>query len=477
MDASRCMPGEVIWQVFGGDGVGWGFGVPIDVDDPVAFAVLEELEAVDAAGEGSGVVGVVAGFVGAPDLDDVAELLDLIVDGMFEEAGRGHSDTAAGDVTVDGEEDGVSVGGGAAWGGGHGGGGDEAGVGEEERTHAVPVAGLALGAGYNAVDGGENGLGRADVFGLCGRPSGVAGDGAYQRCGGGRRVGIGGLCERGGAGQGEDEQNGGAVGLLHEDSFRDRDTVLPRRRFCELPGDIYALLDPLRIADLLHHGIGHVLAGDAAAVGREGIAVDAIRPMGGGVGEHWRHDHGPVEIAVGEILQLRDLRGYRPFEEGVVDDVLHDPATPGRLLVERGGQRSGRAEDDDAADRLWLRCSLLHRGNDLWDGTLEDVLLLERICAKCGEDGVGSFDRLADGCEVEWAALEDANAVAQGELFRCTQERSDLVAGSETAPGEQGSGGSACTEDGDVHGSSLVMRERSSAVWAGLVILVDGMRV
>src|ERR1700722_3482352 len=101
MGASRCMPGELIWQAFGGDGVRGGFGVPEDGDGPVAVAVLEELEAVDAAGERGGVVDVVAGLVGAPDLHDVAELLDLIVDGVFEEAGRGHSGAAAGDVTVD----------------------------------------------------------------------------------------------------------------------------------------------------------------------------------------------------------------------------------------------------------------------------------------------------------------------------------------------------------------------------------------
>jgi hypothetical protein len=36
--------------------VWWGFRVPEDVDDPVAVTVFEELEAVDAAGEGCGIV-------------------------------------------------------------------------------------------------------------------------------------------------------------------------------------------------------------------------------------------------------------------------------------------------------------------------------------------------------------------------------------------------------------------------------------
>src|ERR1700723_1058979 len=110
MGASRCTPGELIWQVLGRDGVGGGFGVPEDVDDPVAITVLEELEAVDAAGERRGVVGVVAGLVSALDLEDVAELLHLVVDGVLEEAGGGNSGAAAGDVAIDGKEDGVGVG-------------------------------------------------------------------------------------------------------------------------------------------------------------------------------------------------------------------------------------------------------------------------------------------------------------------------------------------------------------------------------
>jgi hypothetical protein len=32
------------------------------------------------------------------------------------------------------------------------------------------------------------------------------------------------------------------------------------------PGKIHALLDPLRVVDLLHHEIGYIRAGDAAAI-------------------------------------------------------------------------------------------------------------------------------------------------------------------------------------------------------------------
>jgi len=156
------------------------FRVPEDVDDPVAIAVFEDLEAVDAAHEGCGVGGCVAGLVGAPHLDDVAVLLGHIVDGTFVKAHGGHAGAGAGDVAIDGENDGVGV---AV--GGHR--GDQTGVRNKERAHAVPIAGLALGAGDHAVDGVEDCLGRRDVRGLGYRPTGMAGDRAGEMW---RRVAV-----------------------------------------------------------------------------------------------------------------------------------------------------------------------------------------------------------------------------------------------------------------------------------------------
>ena len=163
------------------------FRIPEDVDDPVAIAVLEELEAVDAADEGGGVGGRVAGLVGAPDLDDVAVVLGHVMDGAFVETHGGHAGAGASDVAVDGKDDGVGV-------AGRGNGGDEARVGDEERTHAIPVAGLALRTGNDTVDRVEDGLGRTDVRGLRDGPTGMSGDGANQmrRRGGGS--GRGGGC-------------------------------------------------------------------------------------------------------------------------------------------------------------------------------------------------------------------------------------------------------------------------------------------
>src|SRR6266849_11075250 len=69
---------------FGRKGVGGGFFVPEDADDPPTAAVIEKLDAVDASGEGLFATGV-AGFVTAEDVDDIAEFFDAIDDGTLEE--------------------------------------------------------------------------------------------------------------------------------------------------------------------------------------------------------------------------------------------------------------------------------------------------------------------------------------------------------------------------------------------------------
>src|SRR6266568_7028438 len=78
-----------------------------------------------------------------------------------------------------------------------------------------------------------------------------------------------------------------------------------------LPGDVDAFAYPLRVVDLLHHEVGYVCSGDAVAVARKGVAVDAVGAAGGRVAEHGWHDHGPVEVASGEGGVLGDLRGNR----------------------------------------------------------------------------------------------------------------------------------------------------------------------
>jgi len=147
----------------GGQRIGGGFFVPEDAEDPPTRAVVEELNAVDAADEGL-VAGGVARFVAAEDLGDVAEAFDAVDDGGFKEAVGGEIFAGALDIIVDGEKtDGA--------GGGVLGGAGEASFGDEERAEAVPVA-LARRAGDDVVDGGKDGVEGFYVVGLGGRDAG-----------------------------------------------------------------------------------------------------------------------------------------------------------------------------------------------------------------------------------------------------------------------------------------------------------------
>lgn len=119
-------------EIFGERIVGALF-VPQDADDPPALAVVEELKAVDAACEG-GFASVVAGFVAAEDLSDIAKSLDAAADGRFEETVFEEIGAAAVDVIIHGvgmDADGA-VGRFASRG--------EVRTGEEERAEAGPVS-------------------------------------------------------------------------------------------------------------------------------------------------------------------------------------------------------------------------------------------------------------------------------------------------------------------------------------------------
>src|SRR6266436_2499820 len=70
---------------FLGERVVRAFGVPEDADDPPTLAVVEELEAVDAARERR-FAGDVAGLVATEDLGDVPERFNTIDDRILEEA-------------------------------------------------------------------------------------------------------------------------------------------------------------------------------------------------------------------------------------------------------------------------------------------------------------------------------------------------------------------------------------------------------
>jgi hypothetical protein len=131
----------------GGEWVGWGVFIPEDAEDVPAVLVVEELDGIDAAGEGFFVVGV-AGFVAAEDLGHVAEAVDFVDDGVFVESVSFEIGSGAVDVVVDIQQARGVVG---VFFGDRG----QAGVFREEGAETVPIA-IAGGAGNDGVEGGED---------------------------------------------------------------------------------------------------------------------------------------------------------------------------------------------------------------------------------------------------------------------------------------------------------------------------------
>src|SRR6266849_5989169 len=147
---------------FGREGVGGGFFVPEDADDPPAAAVVEKLDAVDASGERLFATSV-AGFVTAQDVDDIAEFFDAIDDGTLE---KGMSlEVAAGTLHVAfhvDEKDGAAL---AFSRGG------QSRFGYEEGAEAIPVA-IAGGTGDDVIEGTKDGVDGFHVVGFGSRDAG-----------------------------------------------------------------------------------------------------------------------------------------------------------------------------------------------------------------------------------------------------------------------------------------------------------------
>jgi hypothetical protein len=133
---------QIGWQRVGG-----GFFVPEDAQDIPSVLVVEELDGVDAAGEGF-FVGGVAGFVAAENLGHVAEAVDFVDDSLFEERVGFEIWSGAIDVVVDIQQARGVVG---VFFGDRG----QAGVFREEGAETVPIA-IAGGAGNDGVEGGED---------------------------------------------------------------------------------------------------------------------------------------------------------------------------------------------------------------------------------------------------------------------------------------------------------------------------------
>jgi hypothetical protein len=179
-------------KVFCGDGVGGDFGLPGDFDDVPLLAVVEGLDAVDAA-VGGLVVAADFGFVGAPEVGDVGPGLGADVELMFVE----HVGAALGNG-VDPIFNGEDAGRGCAV--GRDADGDQARVGKEECAEAGAVS--VGGAGNGRVDGLDELVERG-----CGGAGGNGGHGGVR--------GLG--AEHGrhkGGGEGEEEDGFAHGGIL-----------------------------------------------------------------------------------------------------------------------------------------------------------------------------------------------------------------------------------------------------------------------
>src|SRR5437867_1319379 len=134
------------------------FLVPEDADDPPAFAIVGQLDAVNAAGEGR-FTGGVAGFVAAEDLGDVAKRLDAADDRALEKAMLCEIAAGARYITFHGARTNVNVALAILSGGG------VSGAGQEQGTKTIPIA-LTGRAGDDVVESGEDGVDGFDVVRL-----------------------------------------------------------------------------------------------------------------------------------------------------------------------------------------------------------------------------------------------------------------------------------------------------------------------
>ena len=73
-------------QIFRWDGIIRVFRLPEDGDDPPAFAIVHQLDAIDPAGKRFGIVSIASRFIRAENMRDVAEDVGLPRDFFFKEA-------------------------------------------------------------------------------------------------------------------------------------------------------------------------------------------------------------------------------------------------------------------------------------------------------------------------------------------------------------------------------------------------------
>src|SRR5258707_9860596 len=131
--------------------------VPEDIHDPIAVAILEKLEAIDTAGKRLRIIEIMPRLISAPNLHNIAKLLNFIVDRAFKETIPGKPPATALTVPIHRQHDGIAMPR-ATIGRRRSHSGNKPRIRNKQRPHTVPIARLALATRDHTVDSIQNSL-------------------------------------------------------------------------------------------------------------------------------------------------------------------------------------------------------------------------------------------------------------------------------------------------------------------------------
>src|SRR5260370_24123411 len=161
--------GEFLWNRIIG-----ALFIPKNAYDPPPLAIVRQLKAVDATGEGR-FTRSVPGFVTAKDMGDVAKGLNAADDRTFEKTMLGKVNAGAGDILLDGARANVNITFAVLSGRGEGG------AGQKQRTKTIPVA-VASTTRDHTINGSQDAIGGFDILRFGGRDLGRGIWGRIDRC-------------------------------------------------------------------------------------------------------------------------------------------------------------------------------------------------------------------------------------------------------------------------------------------------------
>jgi hypothetical protein len=149
--------------------------IPEDIHHPVPVSILQQLKAIDPPRKRSRILRTMPRLIRAPNLSDIAKLLDFIVNRPLEESHRRHPAVAARNISVNRQNDRIRMPARRSRRR------DKPRIRNEQRTHPVPVPRLALAPGDHAIHRMNNGLRRSNILRLRHRLARMPRDRAHQR--------------------------------------------------------------------------------------------------------------------------------------------------------------------------------------------------------------------------------------------------------------------------------------------------------